>query len=63
MKMFEEVEDLTAANVLLQSQTRDVKWRQVVAEDKLDGALAGERARGEGLPAREGARDDNGAEF
>jgi hypothetical protein len=36
-KMFEEVEDLTAANVLLQSQARDVERRRAVAEDELEG--------------------------
>ena len=35
--MFGEVEDLTAANVLLQSQARDVDWRWDVAENELEG--------------------------
>ena len=35
--MFEEVEDLTAVNVLLQSQARDVERRRAVAEDELEG--------------------------
>ena len=43
-KIFEEVKDLTAANVLLQSYALDVERHQVFAEDNLYEAPAGGRA-------------------
>jgi hypothetical protein len=33
----EEVKDLTVANMVLQSQARDVEWQQVVVLDQIDG--------------------------